>query len=69
MIERTERFSVTVEPDATLLDGEEELYTGLAHLQDYRQSDDLDDLHSAQLAIMRAYCATDDEIKQTPSPK
>jgi len=64
--ERTERFSVTVDEDVGLLGGKDELYEALSSLQDFRQSGTLNDLHNAQLAVMRAYCLIDDEIKQTP---
>lgn len=62
--ERSEHFTVAVDADAS--DTDEQLYEALRALQDYRQTDDLTDLHEAQCAIMRAYCIVDDEIKQTP---
>lgn len=64
--ERSERFTVTVDADS---DKDEQLYDALRALQDYRHSRDLTDLHDAQVAIMKAYCIVDDEIKQTPEVK
>jgi len=64
MTERTDTITVATEEES-ILDAEDDLYTALGKLMEYRQTNDRETLLNAETAVKQSYFAIHDEIEDT----